>query len=100
MRLEKVVREVRRWSSKFDPESNIQTRKSADGEVVVSFVVRTTKSRASSIKTRLDLTLREVIPEEKFCSHPTLVGPPPEDRGSLSFWQINVRVFPSRRLAS
>ncbi len=98
MRLDAVIREVRRWVSRFDYVENLRVGAYADGGRFVEFVARTTKTRASSIVTRVGLIVADVAKDRKFTVLKRLDGDSPATRDDLATWHIVVQFKSTRRV--
>jgi len=96
MRIEQAVKGVKHWIEKYDYCSNLESGTSADGHYV-RFLARTTKTRASSIVTRIAHIVQDAVEDRKFDVFKQLDGPPPEARADLASWTIIVRL-PTRSL--
>ncbi len=98
MRLDSVVREVKRWVLEYDYCQNFRAGVSVDGGRFIEFVARTTKTRASSMVTRIGLIVSDVAGGRKFIVMKRLVGDAPATRDALATWCIAVQFKASRRL--
>jgi len=90
-----LAKRVGHWLREYDFCSPVVSGR-VDDEYVVSFEARTTKTRASSIVTRVGLIAEEVAEGRDYVNGKELVGDPPEDRSGLATWRIYVKI-PIRR---
>lgn len=93
MRIEEAVRGVKHWVEKYDYCSNLQSGVSLrDGKTgkYVKFSMRTTRTRASSIVTRIQHIVRDAVPDRNFAVIKQLEGEEPDSRSSLASWTILV----------
>lgn len=97
MKTELAVREIKRWISKFDYVHNLEIgdAKVARGKCV-KFVARTTKTRASSIVSRIEHIVFDVVEDRAFTVIKTLQGLKPATRGDLADWSIEVFIPTAR----
>ncbi len=98
MRLDKVVREVKRWVGRFDYVGSFRAGASADGGRFIEFVARTTKTRASSMVTRIRLIVADAAKDRQFTVLKRLDGDPPATRDDLATWHIVVQFKSTRRI--
>lgn len=98
MRLDKVVREVRGWIERFDYIGNFNVGNEVGGDRYVEFTARTTKTRASSIVTRVRLIVQDVVSDRPFQVLKRLEGSSPATRDDLATWHIVVRFSSLRGL--
>ena len=93
-----LARKIADWI----PRSGLATRGSVGvsrfaGTHVVLFEVRTTKTRASSIVTRLGLAIASMANGHEFSVDKEVDGDLPRYREDLATWKIEARVRPQQR---
>jgi hypothetical protein len=91
-----LAKRISHWLREYDFCSPVVSGR-AGNDHVVAFTARTTKTRASSIVTRICLIAEEIASGREFEAGKELVGDPPEDRAGLASWRIYVRVPVRRR---
>jgi FAD synthase len=69
----------------------VVTKKTGDS-YVVEFEARTTKTRASSMVTRVRLIANEVVVGPDFTVGKELLSEPPADRSALATWRVFVKI--------
>lgn len=87
---------MKRWIAKYDYCGNVEV----DESVVVpgryiKFTARTTKTRASSMVTRIRHIVSDVIQDRTFEVTKQLEGDAPKTRADLASWSIII-FFPTR----
>lgn len=99
MTANEVARAVKRWTESYHFCGDVEMHREF-AKYVVEFTARTTKTRASSMVTRVGLIVAEVIKEQEFEVGKELMSDPPKDRAALSTWRIyvNVPVKPSKKI--
>ena len=93
-----LARRISHWTREYNFCGNVVTKRT-DQHYVVEFVARTTKTRASSMVTRVSLIANEVIVGPDFVVGKELIGAPPLDRASLASWRIFVNIMIRKKKA-
>lgn len=96
MRIEEAVREVKHWVEKYDYCSNLVVGATPKFKFV-KFSARTTRTRASSIVTRINHIIRDVVVDRGFEVRKELIGESPSTRADLASWAI-VILLPVRTM--
>lgn len=99
MRVSPLVREVERWIVEQGLGGKVQRISTADAELVL-FEARTTKTRASSMVTRLELMVGNIVGCRNFRVGRDLVSDPPKDRSDLATWTVYVVVERKKKQAA
>lgn len=91
MSSEELAKKIGYWTKAHKFCGKVQTRRVPD-YYIISFVARTTKTRASSMVTRVKLIAEEVLGDVHCAIGKELISDPPEDRASLASWRIFVYI--------
>ncbi len=101
MSSEDLARKIAHWTKLYQFCGAVSTRRT-ESHYVVEFLARTTKTRASSMVTRVKLIVDEVAgvktPRTEFIVGKELLSPPPSDRASLATWRVYVSIAIKKRL--
>ena len=90
-----LARKVSHWTKSYGFVEEVRVGRSTD-HYSVEFEARTTKTRASTMVTRLQLMSNALGPGA--IASKELIGEPPANRAALSTWRITVSVSIQRRL--
>lgn len=93
MRIDQAVRGVKHWLEKYDYCSNIESGTSLNNGVTgkyVKFLARTTRTRASSIVTRIQHIVEDAVEDRGYSVSKQLEGEEPATRADLASWTITV----------
>ena len=97
MQSEELARKVSHWAKEYGFTGKVSTKK-ADGAWVIEFQARTTKTRASSMVTRLGLIVQELAgAAHQISTGKQLMSDPPSTREDLGTWRIFAEVPVLRR---
>jgi len=86
-----LARRIAYWTKQHNFCGEVLTRRRLD-QYTIEFVARTTKTRASSMVTRVKLIANEVLGGAQHTVDKQLLSDPPEDRASLSTWRIFIAI--------
>lgn len=86
-----LARRIAHWTRTYPFPVKVISEKTEKG-FTVYFEYRTTKTRASSMVTRVQLIANEVLMGIEFSVEKQLVSEPPPTRESLATWKIEVSI--------
>lgn len=86
-----LARRISHWTKLYNFCEPVKVRR-ADDSYSVEFEARTTKTRASSMVTRVELIAKGIASDVEFEAGKELLSEPPSDRASLATWRIYVRI--------
>ena len=96
MRFRDLVKEIEHWIEEQKFGESVWVREAAEC-TILGFDIRTTKTRASSIVTRLDLMIKDISREHEFRVGHQLVSEGPKDRDDLATWTVFTVVGKARK---
>ena len=99
MNANELSREISRWIREYQFCGKVRSRRT-EYQRIVEFEARTTKTRASSMVTRIGLIAMEVAATSrgKIFVGKELVSEPPATRDSLASWRIYATIPIGRRV--
>ena len=89
VRAQELARKISRSLGDLGFQGDVTTRRDGDS-LMLEFEARTTKTRASSVVTRLELMVTEATCGGKFLVGKRLISENPKERSSLATWTIFV----------
>ena len=92
-----LVRRISYWTKEYQFCGKV-TSSRTDDHYVVEFEARTTKTRASSMVTRIKLIAAELAEGSDVVVDKDLVSEPPATRDALASWKIYAAIPIKRRL--
>lgn len=98
MRASESSRKILHWIKQYDFSKHVFLKRTQH-YMIIEFDVRTTKTRASTIVTRLKLLVWEISEKSDICVSKELTSAPPKSRGELASWRIFTTI-PVRKHAS
>ncbi len=92
MTTQSLASRIKHWTKTYSFCNTVEVKNRPD-QVRIEFEARTTKTRASSIVTRIRLITREVIGETaEYSVDKELCSEAPNDRASLATWKVFVAI--------
>ena len=97
MNASELSREISRWIREYQFCGKVRSRRT-EYQRIVEFEARTTKTRASSMVTRIKLIAAELAEGSDVVVDKDLVSEPPATRDALASWKIYAAIPIKRRL--
>jgi FAD synthase len=91
MSSKELADKIGHWTQTYNFCGEVSSSRT-DTHHVIQFEARTTKTRASSMVTRVKLMANEVIVGYDFSVSKELLSDPPRDRAALATWRISVKI--------